>query len=101
MGHFKYFIGLSEAFMRKLMVLTVVAVCVGACTPAQLAVARTALDALAVACVLGTQLTDESAVANACGVADDARPALREMLAGKAAAARMASSVCEPGDAGK
>ena len=68
------------------------------CTPGQRRTARYALDAMQIACILTSSLVDENAVAQACQIAEDLRPALREALAGKAAAARQGAS-CLPGTA--
>jgi hypothetical protein len=63
--------------------------------------ARTALDALQLACVFQSLVTDEKALADACGVADDMLPVLRNLVAQREGARRAGVSWARPhADAG-
>lgn len=54
--------------------------------------AKTVLDAAAFACVWGNALTDESAVADACGIARTLIPVIRDLIGEREAAKRAAAS---------
>lgn len=51
--------------------------------------AKSALDAAQIACVFGTELMDEHAVADACGIARDLIPVLRNLIGQREAARRV------------
>lgn len=62
--------------------------------------AKTALDAVAVACIFQSELADESALADACEVAHDLIPLIKKLIGQRDAAKRTGVHWSSPSDAG-
>lgn len=74
---------LASAIMGVILIICMF----GACTAADRKNAiNTVLDVQQFACVLAMQIEDEAVVADVCHIADQYRPLIREILAGKSAA---------------
>lgn len=75
--------------VKKVLGIALLVVPLGASTGCHLLTkerARTALDAMQIACVMSSFVTDEKAVAEACDVADDMLPVLRDLIGQRDAA---------------
>lgn len=74
--------------MGKLCIAICFVLVLGGCKLLTPSTVRTILNAAEWTCILLEQATDASEVMQACGIANDLRPAVEQAVAGKAAATR-------------
>jgi hypothetical protein len=58
--------------------------------------AKTALDAISIACIFQSELTDEKALADACGIARELVPVVRKLIGQRDAAKRSGVTWSKP-----
>ena len=83
----KRVVPILAAFGLALVILLPFALCLG-CSAATRRAANGALDVAQLACIFASELTDESAVAEACGIERELSPVIRRLIAQREAAKR-------------